>query len=58
MAAVVSIVVVRRSVANDNGSGRPLPCPLACVSGCEDGNWHRGGGGMSEKMGLQRRQQM
>ena len=61
------IAVVPRGVADNDGPGRPLPCPLACVSGGrgqgapgavkEDSPKTAigmgGGGGMGEKMGLQ-----
>ena len=63
----MAIAVVRRGMANDGGSGRPLPHPLACISGgrgqgapgaIKEGSAKTvmgmgGGGGMSEKMGLQ-----
>ena len=29
----MAIAIVHRGVADDGGPGRPLPCPLACVSG-------------------------
>ena len=68
----MAIAVVRRGVADDDSPGRPLPRPLACVSrGCEQGVpgaveegstktaiGMGGGGGMSEKMGLQQWRQM